>query len=440
MKHIEKNKFLVGGLYLSMVFFLLNGINTALNFFGLSITIPVMVVMAFYMFYFFTKEVPYKSWFFSWILITYFVYLFISLFSLYMLQQTHHSIDIPYQLRSMLYNIIIIYVFYRFVTDRLYYNKFKDVIVVLFISATVGGLLTLYSGLFGLYSKEVTEFVYDPTLMIEERLSGIYANPNLAGFIANLGLTFSLTFLLSKGVWPKIIGIVGVVFSISTSVATFSKTSLLQCILITFIFLLVYFVKYKNIENRTRRGINTILIAIIILMIPLSIFLASAYDDLTPFQQERIDQITQLLTTGKANSEITTNRSDAVADGLNKIAEHPFIGNGFLSFARLKDASEKVGEEIGVHNTFLLVLGDGGIFPFILYLLFHVLCFVRFTKIKNVQIKCFAIMLLLSTIFFNTTNHEALQNPIQAVLIGIFCALASYSYYQDKKVLLQENT
>ena len=427
------NKIFVWGLFLLMAFFMLNGITMVLNFTGLSVTIPIMMIMVFFMVYFWAKKKLQRDYFFLFFLLAHILYLAISLFSLYMLQQTHFSIDIPYQLRSIIYNLIIVYVFYRFVLGRLYQHKFHQVIHLLFIAVAVGGILTLYSGLFGLYSVETKSLSDDPSKIVEERLSGVYANPNLAGFVANIGLLLSLTLMFSKHIFPKIIGLAGIIFSISTAVATFSKTSLLQCGIIIIIFLITFLVRYTKIEKQTRRGIGVILLAILLLLVPLSVYLSSQYDELTPFQQDRIEQLSQLVTEGKVDSDLTTNRSDAVADGLNLIANHPLMGNGFMSFLRLENASGKTGEDIGIHNTFLLVLGDAGIFPFIVYVMFHLFCFISFFKIRDTQLRFFAITLLISTSFFNTTNHEALANPLQAVIMGIFCALATYGYWTGNK-------
>ncbi|MEO7309800.1 MAG: O-antigen ligase family protein [Chitinophagaceae bacterium] len=427
-------------MYLLMAFFMLNGITMVLNFTGLSVTIPVMMLVVFFMVYFWARRDLQRPYFYLFFLLAHILYLGISLFSLFILQKTHFSIDIPYQLRSIIYNLIIVYVFYRFILDRLHQYKFHQVIHLLFIAVAIGGILTLYSGLFGLYSVEVKSMSDDPSKIVEERLSGVYANPNLAGFVANIGLLLSLTLMFSKSTMAKIIGVAGIVFSISTAVATFSKTSFLQCGIIIIVFLIVFLARYKKIEKRTRRGIGIVLLAIVSLLVPISVYLSSAYDELTPFQQERIEQLSQLVTEGKVNSDLTTNRSDAVADGLTLIASHPFMGNGFMSFLRLENASAKTGEDIGIHNTFLLVLGDAGIVPFILYVIFHLLCFVSFFKIRDTQLFYFAITLLISTSFFNTTNHEALANPLQAVIMGIFCALATYAYWSgNKEKILEHN-
>jgi O-antigen ligase len=356
-------------------------------------------------------------------------YLGVSLVSNFLFGKTHPDIDVPYEVRSVLYNLLIVFVTYRFVQLHINLQREATILKLIFGISIVGCLLTLYSGTFGLYTVELRSYLDDPRSIIEERLSGVYLNPNLAGYAANIGLVVSFCFLFGKRVSVKIVGLLGVLLCFVTAAATFSKTSILQCLLITGLFLLTTIFHWQKIGASVRKHILVVAAIIILVLVQAIAYVYASIDTLMPEQQERVKQIEQLLTSGTLNSEITTSRSDAFDDGIVQIAQHPFIGNGFGSFMMLKNASERVGEKLGIHNSFLLVLGDAGIFVFLLYLGMHVLLLLGIWKLQSVQLKFFGMTLLAATIVYNTTSHEALANPIQGAVLGILLALASFGYW-----------
>lgn len=423
------NIFLYTCLYLLTALLLMNGINMVLSFMGISITIPVMVLYVLAALYFLSVPVPQKQYLVAYFFVTYFSYLFVSLLSYYLFDKTSPEIDVPYQIRTILYNMIIVFVTYRFVQLYLNVGLGQRILQLTFIVSIIGGVLTLYSGLFGLYPVEIRSYLDNTNTLIEERLSGIYLNPNLAGFAATIGLVVSFSLLYGKSVFIKILGLLGVIFSYVISAATFSKTSILQSLLITGLFIMVTVFNWTSINTKVRRHILGVTAIILILLVQSVAYIYTSIDELMPEQQDRVRQIETLLTSGKLNSEITTSRSDAFDDGVDQIAEHTFIGNGFGSFRQLKNASERVGEKLGIHNSFLLVLGEAGVLVFFLYIVMHVLLLVGILKIQTVQLKFFGIALFVATAVYNTTNHEVFDNPIQAVILGVLLALASYGFW-----------
>lgn len=420
---------LQAGMLLLTAFMLINGINMVLNFMGLSVTIPVMLLYVVAAVYFAVTPSPQKHYLFVYVSITVLAYLGVSLVSNFLFGKTHPDIDVPYEVRSVLYNLLIVFVTYRFVQLHINLQREATILKLIFGISIVGCLLTLYSGTFGLYTVELRSYLDDPRSIIEERLSGVYLNPNLAGYAANIGLVVSFCFLFGKRVSVKIVGLLGVLLCFVTAAATFSKTSILQCLLITGLFLLTTIFHWQKIGASVRKHILVVAAIIILVLVQAIAYVYASIDTLMPEQQERVKQIEQLLTSGTLNSEITTSRSDAFDDGIVQIAQHPFIGNGFGSFMMLKNASERVGEKLGIHNSFLLVLGDAGIFVFLLYLGMHVLLLLGIWKLQSVQLKFFGMTLLAATIVYNTTSHEALANPIQGAVLGILLALASFGYW-----------
>lgn len=419
-------------LFLLTAFMLINGINMVLNFMGISVTIPVMALYVVAAMYFISTATPQKGVLMLYTIITFCSYVGVSLLSNFLYGKTHADIDVPYEVRAIFYNLIIIFVSYRFVQLHLNFNSEWKFLHLLFWISIIGCVLTLFSGVFKLYTIELKSYLDDPAAIIEERLSGVYLNPNLAGYAANVGLVISFSFLYGKSVSMKILGLLGVLFSYVTAAATFSKTSILQCILITLLFLLTTFFNWQNITKSVRKHITIVAIVILIILVQAVAYVFASIDSLLPEQQVRVRQIEQLLTTGKLNSEITTSRSDAFDDGIIQIGHHPIIGNGFGSFLMLKNASERVGEKLGIHNSFLLVLGDAGILVFTLYIGMHILLLLGILKLHSVQLKFFGLALLAATVVYNTTSHEALANPIQGVVLGTLLGLASFGFWPVK--------
>ena len=111
------------------------------------------------------------------------------------------------------------------------------------------------------------------------------------------------------------------------------------------------------------------IIGLLIYVVPM---ISEFMDSLSNQQMNRIMQIGDILK-GKIDSRTTTQRSDLWVEGISIIARYPITGHGFGSFGGLPEG------RLGVHNTYLMVLGEGGIFPFISFMGFVILVFYRST-------------------------------------------------------------
>jgi hypothetical protein len=180
---------------------------------------------------------------------------------------------------------------------------------------------------------------------ITGRYSGFFLNPNLAGLISVLGYCFSLTTDYKK---LRIIG--QIVFSIAGFV-TFSRTFLIIWLLINIISLSI---TYKNSYK--------ILIGILLF----SLFIS--FGDKFELSIIRFEAYSSILD-GEISDEMEEDsRYETWALFYDKILEKPIFGNGYMSLSgeKLIYANSEI-ISVGVHNTFLLILGESGIFVFLYF-------------------------------------------------------------------------
>lgn len=180
------------------------------------------------------------------------------------------------------------------------------------------------------------------------RYSGLYFNPNTAGFIAITA--FALVFGLKKG---RIIKLLGPLLSSLAGLLTFSRTFL---ILWAFINLLSLKINIKNVK-------------ILGFGIGIVIFLFT-FGELFQLNTIRFNQFEALINqdASAARGLKEDSRTTTWSLYLDDILENPFFGNGFAKFQGHEGKA-------GVHNSFLLIFGESGIIPFLIFtsLIFYIL-------------------------------------------------------------------
>tara|TARA_B110000211_G_scaffold104151_1_gene121250 strand:- start:6651 stop:7784 length:1134 start_codon:yes stop_codon:yes gene_type:complete len=222
------------------------------------------------------------------------------------------------------------------------------------------------------------------------RYSGFYLNPNTAGVICLLG--FVLT-IVKKDVWK----ILSVFFSF-LGFLTLSKTFMISWFLITIIYL---FYNRKHIAK----------LFFIFVSAFLALFILSEKVNLNT---DRFSFLTSLLS-GSLDTEILNknNRIDQWAKFYELIIDSPIFGNGYRSF--LISLADINGQ--GVHNIFLLIFGESGFLPFLLFLALIIRLFYRtFTNIGH-NIVIFFLTLLLFTTFL--VSHNFFSSGIQIFIFTL---------------------
>lgn len=220
------------------------------------------------------------------------------------------------------------------------------------------------------------------------RYSGFYLNPNLAGFTCILGYALGLTIDVKK------VKIPGQILLSIAGLVTFSRTFLLIWILINLMSVLV---SYKNIFK------------IVVCLILFVLFLS--FGDRLDLNTKRLEGFSSILS-GKVDHNLKEDsRTETWSLYYEKVVDNPVWGNGYRSFSGETGGSDATGRfviKMGVHNTFLMIVGEAGIFLLIYFLWIYGYIFVNGFRYFKVNPSIF--FLSFSLIAFMLTSHNYFDN------------------------------
>lgn len=399
---------------------ILNAIMFMLFWRGLSLTIPIMAVFSIMALFLKYINAAYVNISFQLWTAFFFIFIGISYPATLFYAEVHPSLDIPFSVRSYLYNFIITFCCYQytlFIIERGKTNWFLNALNTLLV---IGSLLTIFTIPAGLYTLN---YVTPPRFLSITRMSGIYLDPNFAGFAANITAVFGLSSLFRPNA-PKLLSILGVVSGFGAVIASFSKTGILSLIILIFTTAIIYFVMYQRIAKQVRRLANVFFAILFYGIFQLVIFLSLNLETLPKEQRERIQQIENIIL-GKADKSDTSNRANLVELGLSKIAERPLFGTGYLSFTYLLDAGNQTGDSVGVHNIFLRVWGEAGIIAFLLFVGFWLYLFWQGVQLPLIWQRLLIVSLVISFVVFGLTVHTFLEDNFIGAIIGIMLAFVA---------------
>ncbi len=386
----------------------LNGLFA--SYFKTSAFFSPIILLSCVLIIFNTPRPKYYSNLFIVLLAFYGLYMFIGLISYIVYPENLHHKTSLYQLyRGYISSILIYWALYQYIANE-FFEKGKSRLVELIHKASFLFLLPLFFTIFGgeLGLTESMSFIKD----YGDRQIGIFTNPNTTGLHANYMLCFCFYSIISnrKG---KLFWLILVGASCYAAFLSLSKAAILMTLLnLTFftLFNIIYYFKLK-FTGKIISIFNILLIAYG------SIYIYTNFENLTKglsyASMKRIED-TIALSRGELNDRTTSERSGIAKLVFPKIIEHPIIGNGFGSFHRIKEHG------LGVHNTALLIVGEAGVVPSALFLLFTALYFLHSIKQKELAYKYLFISLMITFLMIAfLTSHNALDERISNVLFGI---------------------
>ena len=240
---------------------------------------------------------------------------------------------------------------------------------------------------------------------ISGRFSGFYLNANPAGFACILGYALSLSM---ENKWLKIPG--QLLFSIA-GFATFSRTFLLIWVLINVISL---FINFKNIY------------AMMVGLVLFSIFLS--IESKSDLDTKRVGAFSALLK-GEVDDDLKKEpRTETWAVYYDKILDKPIFGNGYHTFSGEVYGSEGNSYTIhnGVHNTFLMVIGEAGFFVFLFFCCIY--GYLIFNGIKLFKEDPQIFIISFSLILYMLTNHNYFENYVE-LFVSVWLFIKVKSHY-----------
>jgi len=216
------------------------------------------------------------------------------------------------------------------------------------------------------------------------RYGGFYINPNRAGGACLLA--FSLTFYLQKTYLKLFLQLLIVI----AGIMTLSRTFILMLLVIN---LIAIFANKKNSISLVAGSIAIVLVLTVSSLFNLNTVRFSAFKSI--FGSQEIE--TKTITRGS--------RNETWALYTDIILSNPVTGIGYNG---LHGKQASVNIKSGVHNTFLMAIGESGIITFLLFIILYLALFFRSLKHirTNPEYTCMATIL----ISFLLVSHNYFDN------------------------------
>ena len=268
------------------------------------------------------------------------------LLAYYFLVKERNSALYPFVLLGLSYFLISAINYDRVDLNNYFIKEFIRTMIVIFCGAEVlfktNSKDIYFIVLIGAISVIINAFVFPlananfyPTY---GRYSGFYLNPNYAGSICLIGYALSYSF---RDIW-KMIGLA--VFTLA-GILTFSRTFIIIWLVIS---------TFAIINDKKNLLIPAIGALVLVLVF--------TFSDILTLNRERFDALESVFSNSQTQTTTITkdSRIQTWAKYYDLIFDKPFLGNGFESFQKKKAGFP------GVHNSYLMVIGEAGIFPFLI--------------------------------------------------------------------------
>jgi O-antigen ligase len=235
----------------------------------------------------------------------------------------------------------------------------------------------------------------------------LFGNPNDTG-VAALYCIVLVAYYPEKS---RLLTAIQALIALTALALTFSKAGTL-CLGALMILILI-----------ERRSLKLVLAAIVVVAIA-GICLQYLFDhDLFSLNREQRGRIADVLDLagGEVSNRATTGRTILWETGLWRIEDQLPWGSGLGSFHSLEGGSRgSVEKWLGVHNTFLMVLGEGGLFPFAIFLAFLARTFIAGALAKERMVAVgFFVVLLVDMGSSHSSFGFRLSNVAVAVMLAI---------------------
>ena len=248
-----------------------------------------------------------------------------------------------------------------------------------------------------------TIFAYDfPT----ERGTGFFHNPNESAVMA----LYAIVLIVTTGGASARLTALKLTIVLVALALTFSKTGFFLLAFLGVLYLLV------------RRFYFTLVVAILtgIAALPSVAYIVSANPfDMTEDQRHRIEQILRVFA-GEIDNQVTTGRLELWSMGLERISKTFPFGGGIGSLHRMEGGFTDLGGDwLGVHNTFLMVLGESGLVPFVMLLMFvFVLARSAFASLRPLAL----VGILLVFVGDMIVSHGVLAIRLHGLMLAVLMA------------------
>ena len=241
----------------------------------------------------------------------------------------------------------------------------------------------------------------------EGRSTGLFGNPNETG-VAALYCLVLVAYYPEKS---RLITAIQALIGLTALALTFSKAGILCLGALTILVLI------------ERRSLQLFVAAVVVFVIG-GIFLQFLFDnDLFNLNREQRGRIADVLALagGEVTTRATTGRTILWETGLWRIEDQLPWASGLGSFHSLEGGSRgSVDKWLGVHNTFLMVLGEAGLLPFAVFVAFLARIFIAGALARERLVALgFFVVLLVDMGSSHSSFGFRLSNVAVAVMMAV---------------------
>ncbi|MBN4047026.1 O-antigen ligase family protein [bacterium AH-315-P13] len=332
-----------------------------------------------------------------------FSYLVFALLLLYYFLNKKHNLAWPFVIFAITF-FIISGPNYVLIDEKYYYYEFIKYLIIIICGGELARNTTLKE-IYAMFLIGASSILMHAAFFSDDygRYSGFFLNPNSAGFVCLIGCALSFGLVNEK--W-KLIGLFFFTFS---GALTFSRTFFLLWIIII---LISVFQNKKNI-NALILGFG----AVLLLLSVATIF---------QLNTQRLSIVESLFDDNfKSTLANEDSRTETWSVYYDKIADAPFFGNGYKSFAGFKRI------KVGVHNTYLRIIGESGIIPLLIFITIYIFMLIR--SLKTFKTKVFQTLLVFSIIALFLTTHNFEDNYyITFISIWLYFGLIAHEKKEEE--------
>ncbi|KLK93359.1 hypothetical protein AA309_08430 [Microvirga vignae] len=244
-----------------------------------------------------------------------------------------------------------------------------------------------------------------------DRPSGLFGNPNEAGVAA----LFCIVLIVAYPARSRVLTFGQAVIALLALILTFSKAGILTLIALSLLFVI------------TRRSIGLLCVAILtftLAALSTKYILANDVFQLSYDQRERLADVLNILG-GDISTRTTTGRTLVWELGLRRIDQQLPWGAGLGDFHALVGGFRErpdLDKWLGVHNTFLVILGEAGLFPLLLLIGFLARLFMIGSRSPERLVAIgFSVIMVVDML----SSHNSLSSRLSNVALASAMAIAT---------------
>lgn len=298
----------------------------------------------------------------------------------------------------------------------------KKILIIL----TVTCVFILVTPFLSEYVYTIPSHMSDVRAITRNRFIGTYADPTLAGGMACYTVGLALVFL--DGNRYRKFATLALILGSVAAIVTFSRAAIL-----TLGGLLLFFGISSVSSSRSRReAVNKVFtIALVGGACVLFILTAESF-----FFEEDPNVFSRLLwirTFGVDFEGRISTRFTLWSLGWSKVMESPLFGHGLWQIHYLEDGLRcRMNVLCGAHNSFLVLWGEAGIIPFLLFVLFiGSLLWKALMLPRSIATNACAVLTFVFIVASLRTDG-VMYFPWQAFILGLSCTLAAYATRESR--------